>query len=282
MRFYNALLDIHNTSVYRGVLRQNVEDAFASPRSAHNFVGALFAVLRLILPRAGGLTRLFRDAQPLDEEALEVALSRRYTEHVASLSRVVSGLGSRIGLYFRDVGTHALGVVPPFYSCTLSHGLLVRFLRFRLGCHHLRVNTGRWTHPPLSRLRRRCLRCHGEGLAPLDDEAHCLLFCAHPDLVESRDTFLHSLAPVSRAALRTYSDFWALASSGHLQHTAVVKFVAFCVRVGWSCHRAGGTDVVEFPEVILDPDQYFDMLDSDSDFSGDLSSCSSDELVEVP
>ena len=86
---------------------------------------------------------------------------------------------------------------------------------------------------------------------------------------------MHSLAPASRAALRTYSDFWSLASSGHLQHPAVVKFVALCVRVGWSCHRAGGSDVVEFPEVILDPDQYFNMLDSESDFSGDLSSFSS-------
>lgn len=281
VRFYNALLDLHDASVYRGVLRQNVEDAFASPRSAHNFVGALFAVLRLLLPRASGLMRLFRAAQPIDEEALEVALSCRYTEHVTRLSRVVGGLGSRIGLYFRDVGTHALGEVPPFYSCTLSHGLLVRFLRFRLGCHHLRVHTGRWCHPQLPRSHRRCLRCPGGGLAPLDDEAHCLLFCQHPDIVESRDTLLASLVPASRAALRTHRDFWSLTGSGPLSHHAVVKFVALCVRVGWSCHRAGGSDVVEFPEVFLDPDQYLDTFDSDSDFSGDLSSSSSAELVEV-
>jgi hypothetical protein len=43
-----------------------------------------------------------------------------------------SGPGSGIGLYFRIVGTHALGMVPLFHSCTLSHGVLVRFLRFRL------------------------------------------------------------------------------------------------------------------------------------------------------
>jgi len=53
-----------------------------------------------------------------------------------------------------------------------------------------------------------------------------------------------------------YGGFWSLANSGHLQHHAVVKFVALCVRVGWFCHHAGGSDVVEFPEVILDPDQY--------------------------
>jgi len=148
-------------------------------------------------------------------------------------------------------------------------------LRFRLGCHHQRVHTGHWCHPPLPRSHRRCLRCPGGGLTPLDDEAHCLLFCAHPDIVESRDTLLASLAPASWAALRTYSGFWSLASTGHLPHRAVVKVVALCVRVGWSCHRAGGSDVVEFPEVVLDPDQYLDMFDSDSDFSGDLSSSSS-------
>jgi len=127
VRFYNALLGIHDASVYRGVLRPNVEDAFASPRSAHYFVGSLFAVLRLILPRAGGLTRLFRDAQPLDADALEVALSRRYTEHVASLSRVISGSGPRIGLYFRDVGTHALGVVPLIILAPFLMGCLFGF-----------------------------------------------------------------------------------------------------------------------------------------------------------
>jgi hypothetical protein len=47
-----------------------------------------------------------------------------------------------------------------------------------------------------------------------------------------------------------------------------VKFVALCVHVGWSSHRAGGSDVVEFPEVLHDPEQYLDMFDSESDFSG--------------
>ena len=81
------------------------------------------------------------------------------------------GLGSRVGLYFRNVGTHALGTVPEFYHLPLSHGVLVRFLRFRLGCHHLRVNTGRWVQPPLPRRQRVCLRCHS---ACLDDEV-----CSH-------------------------------------------------------------------------------------------------------
>lgn len=281
VRFYNALLIAEPTSVYQGVLRQNVQDAFASPRAAHNFVGALFAVLRIVLPRAGGLTRLFRDGQPLDGAEVEAALSTRYAEHVAHLSRVVSGSGSRIGLYFRVVGTHALGVVPPFYSCTLSHGLLVRFLRFRLGCHHLRIHTGRWSHPPLPRSHRRCLRCPVGGLAPIDDEAHCLWSCAHPDLEEARERFLALLVPLGPLQLRSYADFWALATGGRVALPSVVKFVAQCVRVCWSCHRSGGTDIVDIPEVILDPDHYLDLFDSESDMSSDLASSSSDEFVEV-
>ena len=281
VRFYNALLTTEPTSVYQGVLRQNVQEAFASPRASHNFVGALFAVLRIVLPRAGGLTRLFRDGQPLDADLVETALATRYAEHVATLSRVVSGSGSRIGLYFRVVGTHALGVVPPFYLCKLSHGVLVRFLRFRLGCHHLRIHTGRWSRPPLPRSHRRCLRCPGGGQAPVDDEAHCLFTCGHPDLVEARKQFLAPLVPHGPVLFRSYVDFWALASSGRVTLPSIVKFVALCVRVCWSCHRSGGTDVIEIPEVVLNPDDYLDLFDSESDMSGDLASTSSGEFVEV-
>ena len=110
------------------------------------------------------------------------AITRRYLEHVMRLSLVQDGLGSPVGLYFRDVGTHALGTVPEFYHLPLSHGILMRFLRFRLGCHHLRVNTGRWVQPPLPRRQRVCLRCHS---ACLDNEAHCLLtVCSHPTMVD--------------------------------------------------------------------------------------------------
>ncbi len=61
----------------------------------------------------------------------------------------------------------------------------------------------------------------------------------------------------------------------------MVKFVALCVRVCWSCHRSGGSDVVDIPEVFLNPDDYLDLFDSESDMSGDLATSSSDELVEV-
>jgi hypothetical protein len=171
----------------------------------------------------------------------------RYTEHVQRLSQVASGPGSRIGLYFRIVGTHALGLVPPFYSCTLSHGVLVRFLRFRLGCHHLRIHTGRWHQPALtfsSRSHGTCLRCSSRAI---DDEAHCLFSCAHPTLDEAPDTLLAAVLPLlaSRHPLSTYADLWALVATGHVPVPVLVNYVAVCVRVCWSCHHLGGTDVVE-------------------------------------
>ena len=111
-------------------------------------------MLRILLPREGGLTRTLRACLPLDIDGIDEALHTRYSKHIQRLSQVVNGPGSRIGLYFRVVGffsgyfrvffffvgTHVLGVVPSFYSCRLSHGVLVRFLRFRLGCHHLRIH----------------------------------------------------------------------------------------------------------------------------------------------
>ena len=95
----------------------NVDDALSTRSCAQNFVGALFQVLRLLLPCVGGLTRTFQDCLPLDVDGTEEAFHTRDTEHIQRLSQVVNGPGSRIGLYFRVVGTHVLGVVPSFYSC---------------------------------------------------------------------------------------------------------------------------------------------------------------------
>ena len=87
-----------------------------------------------------GFSGTFKNGQCIDEGEVESAIASRYLEHVMRLSLVQDGLGSRVGLYFRDVGTQALGTVPEFYRLPLSHGVLVRFLRFRLGCHHLEMN----------------------------------------------------------------------------------------------------------------------------------------------
>ena len=111
VRFYNCLVELDAASVYRSALQQNIDDALSTRSCAHNFVGALFQVLRILLPREGGLTRTLRACLPFDIDGIDEALHTRYTEHIQRLSQVVNGPGSRIGLYFRVVGTHVLGVV---------------------------------------------------------------------------------------------------------------------------------------------------------------------------
>ena len=278
VRFYNCLVELDVASVYRSALQQNIDDALSTRSRAHNFVGALFQVLRILLPREGGLTRTLRACLPLDIDGIDEALHTRYTEHIQRLSQVVNGPGSRTGLYFRVVGTHVLGVVPSVYSCRLSHGVLVRFLRFRLGCHHLRIHTGRWLPPLLPHSQRTCLRCSS---TVVDDEAHCLFMCEHPTIVEARDLFLAAVVPpVAALSSLRYADFWALSATGCVPLSALVKYVAVCVRVCWYCHQSGGTDVVDLPDILLPAGQYLDLFASESET--DVPSDSSDEeLVEV-
>ena len=76
-----------------------------------------------------------------------------------------------------------------------------------------------------------------------------------------------------------YADLWTLSATGRVPLSALVKFVAVCVRVCRYCHQSGGTDVVHLPDVLLSEGQYLDLFDSKSDLSGDLSH---DELVQVP
>jgi hypothetical protein len=268
VRFYNALLGLNVGSVFRGVLRQNVADAFGTPRAAQNFVGALFRVLRVLLPTERGLVGLLRAGHELDASAVDAALSRAYMEHLHTLSQVVSGSGSRIGLYFRVVGTHALGMVPPYYSGRHSHVVLVRFLRFRLGCHHLRVHTGRWASPVIPRTQRFCQRCTDSQLGLVDDEAHCLLRCTHPTLVQHR---AHLFGPIPLGTVPSYAAFWALVESGRLPVHAVVQYIAICVRVCWRCHSSG-SGLPPSPPPVLQVTDSLDLFDSESDFSADLAS----------
>ena len=275
VRFYNCLVELDAASVYRSALQQNIDDALSTRSRAHNFVGALFQVLRILLPREGGLTRTLRACLPLDIDGIDEALHTRYTEHIQRLSQVVNGPGSRIGLYFRVVGTHVLGVVPSFYSCRLSHGVLVRFLRFRLGCHHLRIHTGRWLPPLLPHSQRTCLWCSS---TVVDDEAHCLFMCEHPTIVEARDVFLAAVVPpVATMSSLRYADLWALSATGCVPLSALVKYVAVCVRVCWYCHQSGGTDVVDLPDILLPAGQYLDMFDSESETDLPGTSCDEDK-----
>jgi hypothetical protein len=58
--------------------------------------------------------------------------------------------------------------------------------------------------------------------------------CEHPTLVEARDLFLAAVVPPMPAfsSLR-YANWWTLSATGRVPLSALVKFVAVCVRVCW-------------------------------------------------
>jgi hypothetical protein len=179
VRFYNTLVALPAYSVYRAALKEDVDDGLTTSRPAPNFIAALYKALHLVMPRS--LIAKLRQGEAIDLAAVEAQLKIKYKEHVTQLSHVVRGEGAKIGLYFREVARHELGVVPRSYSLHLPHGVLTRVLRFRLGSHHLRVNTGRWEKNAagnkLERGQRTCRRC--PDAAMVDDEAHCLFRCAY-------------------------------------------------------------------------------------------------------
>ena len=274
VRFYNTLVALPNDSVYKAALKESVADGLTTNRPALNFAAALHRALNLFSSR---YLRKVPALEELDMVAIEELLAKKYKEHTTRLSQCFRGEGAKIGLYFREVAKHELGVVPRYYSFHLAHGVLTRFLRFRLGSHHLRVNTGRWETREGQRLEREertCLRCSDSAM--IDDEAHCLLRCSYPDLEDfRRDIMLDLAAPGVRLA--TNADFWDVLESVtdiRLCHR-VLHFVAACVRVSWRCHQAGGCDrpvqqravLAALPD-ILDPAlmnlRYFDDFDSTS------------------
>jgi hypothetical protein len=110
----------------------------------------------------------------------------------------------------------------------------------------------------------------------VDDEAHCLFSCAHPNLLLA--AIVPPLAHSTFSLPMLTFGPWRLHAVSP-RNPVPVEYVAVCVRVCWSCHRSGGTDVVDIPDVFLPAEAYLDLSDS----SGDLGkrSDSDAELVEV-
>ena len=106
-----------------------------------------------------------------------------------------------------------------------------------------------------------------------------MLACTYSNI--HTDLFLAAVVPpVAALSSLRYADFWALSATGCVPLSALVKYVAVCVRVCWYCHQSGGTDVVDLPDILLPAGQYLDLFDSESET--DVPSDSSDEeLVEV-
>ena len=92
-------------------------------------------------------------------------------------------------------------VRPAYYwSLPVGYSRLTTLLRFRMGCHYLAIETGRWQRPAVPRHSRHCPHCPGQ----VQDELHWILHCSHTGPVRAhfpalfsavssmRDLFSHS------------------------------------------------------------------------------------------
>ena len=61
---------------------------------------------------------------------------------------------------------------PAYLFLRLGYRQTYTFVRFKLGCHHLAIETGRWDGTP--RMSRVCQRCQQGAL---DDERHLVFEC---------------------------------------------------------------------------------------------------------
>jgi hypothetical protein len=157
--------------------------------------------------------------------------------------------------FISGLWVHSWVTVPSFLSFVpFSRG----FGAIRLGCHHLR-NTGRWVHPPVVRRRGFFSRCHSTCL---DNEAHCLLVCSHPTIVDSREKMHAAIPAAFLHNVATYAHFWN--TLGRLLSpdmvVATVKLVAVCTRVAWFTHKSGASLAHGLPEALVNTDAHLDLF----------------------
>lgn len=273
---------------YEAILQQHVRHGLTGPigRGEGTWIKALFDVLRLLLPR-GGWQRKFLALDPVSVKEVAAALRVSYATHTHSFRSVYSGAGSRVGFYFREVGDHTVGTLPHYLSAGCSRDSIRACLRFRLGCHFLRVQTGRLVGLP--RPRRRCQRC---PVPQVDDEQHCLFDCQHPDLLRARSAFVSSVS--SGHVPMSLQQIFQAAALDRRQLRLAVRFVAECYHIAEACNRAqqagAAPPVGLHPVLALLPADEIDLFDSASDSSLPVddhldslnsSRTSSSELVEV-
>jgi hypothetical protein len=232
-----------DTSPYKLALRQNVADAFDTRFTGMNFAKGLYRVLN-ILKVEQQLEAHMRALRKIDMQAVERQLAEQYKRYVESLQTGHGQAGSMVNHYFRVMGKHALGTVPCWYKFNVPYKVTVRFLRFRLGCHYLRLNTGRWGHPEVAVRDRKCIRC-GQTFqrphdVPVDDETHCLINCQEPVMVYHRRGLEAALRD-SHAHPATNSVqqlFGAVEETGNTDlQRQLLLFVAKCFRVAEQCHK---------------------------------------------
>ena len=110
----------------------------------------------------------------LDMQRVLELLLQRYSQVWASLGTLPRLATSRVRLttYHSWVFRGEWLDRPAYLFLRLPHRPLCQFVRFKLGCHSLAIETGRWHGTP--RLQRLCHRC---TQGALDDERHLVFEC---------------------------------------------------------------------------------------------------------
>jgi hypothetical protein len=229
VRLYNQLRGAGGQ--YLALLRQCVADAMGA-RPVNNWAAALYRTLTLIAP-AGGWRRVLTAAGPIDLRPIRKALLDMYAAYVADYRPITQGEGSRLGVYFREWGNHALGQVPLYLrkSQPLTH--VRRVLHFRLGAHHLQVAVGRYQG--VLHGARLCQRC---GQATVDDERHAVLHCSYPPLVAARSSCCGAVFGGCVPTNQVLSHFFAACEPAPRHLRRVVAFIADCLHTT-DLHQAG-------------------------------------------
>ena len=264
VRWWNCLVSMREESPYRDVLAQNVVDGVDG--RVPNFACALFMVLRTLLPLSadGGrqVASRLKGLECIDQDMVEEALHKAYQQYTQSVQ------GTCVGYYFRQVCSHDVGEMPCWYSFALPHGTLLRVLRFRLGQHHLRVNTARWQAIRVPRMQRLCQRCSRRVTpAQVDHEDHCVLDCQAAPLVGMREVVVGMIRQVWPVApLNSFKSFCSAIERLHERRAQRAKhkcvlFLAHCFKQAHKCWQNPGAYAVEAGEEVFQ----YDSFSSDSE-----------------
>jgi hypothetical protein len=149
------------------VYTQCMKEAVQAADAQHTWAHALSHALDTFVPddTSSWKAKLQR-MQPIDENLVSGALANEWLEYRTLLA------GTKKSTYFHHIATHKAGDTPAYLHAFRPHTKICSMARFRLGSHHLHIETGRWERLPQE--QRMCQRC---GHNHVDDEFHLLFAC---------------------------------------------------------------------------------------------------------
>ena len=207
LRFFNALVALPAGSVWRDMLSDSMAQR---GRRRRNWCGDVAAFLAAV-----GLPDIL-SMQALDVPACLEALMHCYDsvwDGLAPYPRCAEDR-PRLTTYYRWMYGGEWLLRPGYMASGLSYRRLYMFVRFKLGCHDLYIETGRWAGVP--RAERICQRCHQGAF---DDERHLVFEC---DFFEPRRRLSAHL--FDRKVAFDMRRFFS-----HEDQRAVVSFILDCL-----------------------------------------------------